>query len=73
MNKSTNQIDFDRFKKVLDDLTDKNTNKDIAKNRGFKIVSNEVFTYGLDKFGLSPIYIKRALHDDCIHSSPIDL
>ena len=47
--------------------------QDKATNRGFKIKEHEVFTYEVDKRGLSAVYIKRALDVDGVHTYPLSV
>jgi hypothetical protein len=51
MNKRTNDIDYEKYKNVLD-----NKKEFIGKNVGFRVRENQVMTYSCDKVGLSYFY-----------------
>ena len=55
------------FKKVLFEGQKKE-----VLNRGFRF-DGTMHTYEQLKSGLSPIFIKRRVLDDCIHTEPLDL
>jgi hypothetical protein len=42
-----------------------------AKNKGFRIFDNKIMTYSQVKDGLTPIYDKRGLFEDGVHTYPL--
>ena len=68
VNKRINPLKMDDFLRVLRDGTKHN-----VVNRGFRCIDGKMRTYAQLKCGLSPIFIKRRVLDDAIHTEPLDL
>lgn len=68
VNKKINPLKMEDIKKVLFDGEKRN-----VLNRGFRFIDGKMRTYSQLKCGLSPIFIKRKVSDDCIHSLPLEL
>ena len=68
VNKGINPLKMEDFKKVLFD-----GEKHSITNRGFRFIDGKMRTYAQLKCGLSPIFIKRKVCDDRIHTEPLDL
>ena len=65
MSKKQNEITWQRFKTALTGT------KDMATNRGFRMVDGRMITYEQQKLGLSAYYDKRWVLEDGIHTEPI--
>ena len=57
-----------KYRRVMDEQTSLT-----SINRGFRTVKNAVRTYELRKKGISYFYPKRIVHNDGIHTSPLNL
>ena len=68
VNKHINPLKMEDFKKVLFD----GEKRDVL-NRGFRFIDGQMRTYAQRKCGLSPIFIKRKVCADRVHTEPLDL
>ena len=66
--KAGNDINFKKFENIL--FGDK---KDIAINRGFRMVDGVMKTYEQTKKGLSYAYCKRIVLEDGVSTKPLDI
>jgi predicted NAD-dependent protein-ADP-ribosyltransferase YbiA (DUF1768 family) len=68
VNKSLLGNCLDKFDSVL------NTQKSQSSiNRGFRVHNHEMHTYEMSKNAFMFLYMKRRVHEDGIHTSPLDL
>ena len=44
-----------------------------ARNRGFRVRHNHIYTYTQERRGFSYFYCKRKVMDDGIHTEPLDI
>ena len=68
LNKNLNKFTKDVF---LDVLTTKRPGSGI--NRGFKATGKGIVSYEQERSALSYLYIKRKVHGDGLHTSPLDI
>ena len=66
MSKAQNAVAWGRFKVALEGV------KDMATNKGFRMVNSCMMTYKQQKLGLSTYYAKRWVLPDGIHTTPIE-
>jgi len=66
--KKQNEINKDRFHNVLF-----NDVKDMCKNKGFRVINNEMITYIQHKKGLSYYYDKRQVLPDGVSTIPLNI
>ena len=66
MSKRQNDITWQRFKAALEG------SKDLATDRGFRMIDGRMVTYEQQKLGLSAYYDKRWVLEDGIHTEPIE-
>ena len=68
VNKKINPLKMDDFLRVLQDGTQHE-----VLNRGFRYINGKMRTYAQLRCGLSPIFIKRRVLEDGIHTEPLDI
>jgi hypothetical protein len=61
-------LNKESYTKCLDDGKTIN-----CKNKGFRFTDKTMKTYEQNKVGLTPIYVKGVVMDDCVHIRPLDL
>ncbi|KAK3727765.1 hypothetical protein QZH41_016414 [Actinostola sp. cb2023] len=61
-----NALTWERYQDALDGT------RDLAKNRGFRMVDGTMCTYQQEKLGLSAYYDKRCVLPDGIHTEPLE-
>ena len=66
MSKKQNEITWQRFKAALEG------SKDMATNRGFRMLDGRMVNYEQQKLGLSAYYDKQLVLPDGIHTRPIE-
>ena len=59
---------MEKYRKVFDEAINLT-----STNRGFRTINHMVATYEQRKKGLSFFYPKRQVHDDGIHTKPLNL
>ena len=57
-----------KYRKLLEETLNVTSN-----NCGFRVIDHNVVTYEQTKKGLSYIYPKRIVHDDGIHTGPLNI
>lgn len=68
VNKKINPLKMEDFLRVLQEGT-----RHTVLNRGFRYIDGKMRTYAQLKCGLSPIFIKRRVLEDGIHTEPLDI
>ena len=59
---------MDDFIRVMQDGT-----QHVVLNRGFRYIDGKMRTYSQLRNGLSPIFIKRRVLEDGVHTEPLDI
>ena len=68
VNKRINPLKMDDFIRVMQDGT-----QHVVLNRGFRYIDGKMRTYSQLRNGLSPIFIKRRVLEDGVHTEPLDI